>query len=102
MRQRYATDMTDTEWEVVRDSIPEPVSIPNLQEPKYSRRDIWDAIFYRERTGCQWRNLPHDFPPWKRVYEYYRTWRKDGTIERLHDALRSRVRQQTPPADGTL
>lgn len=101
MRPRYPTDMTDAEWEIVRGYIPEPVWHPNLQEPKYSRRDIVDAIFYRERTGCQWRNLPHDFPPWKQVFEYYRKWRDDGIIAALHDALRERVRQQTPHADGT-
>jgi putative transposase len=101
MRARYPTDLTDAEWELVRVHIPEPVWLPNLQQPKYSRRDIVDAIFYRERTGCQWRNLPHDFPPWKQVFEYYRKWRDDGTIEALHDALRRRVRQQTPHGDGT-
>lgn len=101
MRARYPTDMTDAEWEIVRGYVREAVWLPNLQEPKYSRRDILDAIFYRERTGCQWRNLPHDFPPWKQVYEYYRKWRDDGTIEALHDALRGRVRQRTPHRDGT-
>ena len=101
MRTRYPTDLTDAEWEIVRGYIPEPVWVQNLQEPKYSRRDIADAIFYRERTGCQWRNLPHDFPPWKQVFEYYRKWRDDGTFEALHEALRERVRRQTPHADGT-
>jgi len=101
MRERYPTDMTDAEWAIVRGYIPEPIWVPNLQEPKYRRRDIVDAIFYRERTGCQWRNLPHDFPPWKQVFEYYRKWRDDGTFEALHDVLRDRVRKQTPHADGT-
>jgi len=101
VRQRYATDLTEAEWEIARHYIPEPVWIPNLQEPKYSRRDVLDAIFYRERTGCQWRNLPHEFPPWKQVFEYYRKWRDDGTIAKLHDALRDEVRRQTPHADGS-
>jgi transposase len=100
MRARYPTDLTDAEWEIVRGYIPEPVWFPNLQEPKYSRRDIVDAIFYRERTGCQWRNLPHDFPPGKQVFDYFRKWRDDGTLEALHEALRKRVREQTH-ADGT-
>jgi putative transposase len=93
--------MTDAEWEIARLHVPEPVWFPNLQEPKYPRRDILDAIFYRERTACQWRNLPHEFPPWKQVFEYYRKWRDDGTIAKLHDALRDRVREQTPHADGS-
>lgn len=101
MRAKYPTDMSDAEWEVVRIYIREAVWAPNLQKPKYSRRDIVDAIFYRERTGCQWRSLPHDFPPWKQVHEYYRKWRDDGTIAELHDALRGQVRRQTPHADGT-
>ena len=101
MRIKYPTDLSDAEWEIVRRYVPEAVWTPNLQEPKYSRRDIMDAIFYRERTGCQWRNLPHDYPPWKQVFEYYRKWRDDGTITELHDALRDQVRQQTPHVDGT-
>lgn len=101
MRAKYPTDLTDAEWKIVEAYIPAPVWFRNLTQPKYQRRDILDAIFYRERTGCQWRNLPHDFPPWKQVFEYYRNWRNDGTIEELHDALRARVREQTPHADGT-
>jgi putative transposase len=93
--------MTDAEWEMARRFIPEAAWYPNLQEPKHSRRDVLDAIFYRERTGCQWRNLPGDFPPWKQVFEYYRKWRDDGTIETLHDTLRDAVRKQTPHADGS-
>jgi putative transposase len=93
--------MTDAEWDIAQRYIPEAVQFPNLQEPKYSRRDVLNAIFYRERTGCQWRNLPREFPPWKQVFEYYRKWRDDGTIATLHDALRDDVRKQTPHVDGS-
>jgi transposase len=55
-------------------------------------REILDAIFYIARSGCAWRLLPHDFPPWKTVYHYFRSWRLDGTWERMHTALRQRVR----------
>ena len=55
-------------------------------------REILDAVFYVVRGGCAWRLLPHDFPPWKTVYHYFRAWRIDGTWERLHRALRERVR----------
>jgi putative transposase len=102
MRQPYPTDFTDAEWEIIRPYVPEPVHAPNLMTPKYARRDVIDGIQYRERTGCQWRSLPHDFPPWKQVFEYFRKWRNDGTIERMHDALRAKVREQTPRADGTI
>jgi len=55
-------------------------------------REILDAIFYIVRSGCAWRLLPHDFPPWKTVHHYLRMWRKDGTWERVHAALRERLR----------
>jgi putative transposase len=55
-------------------------------------RDVLDAIFYVDRTGCQWRALPHDFPAWSTVWSYFRRWRDDGTWERIHTTLRERVR----------
>jgi putative transposase len=55
-------------------------------------REILDAIFYIARSGCAWRLLPHDFPPWKTVHHYLRIWRKEGTWEKIHTALRKRVR----------
>jgi len=56
-------------------------------------REILNAIFYIVvRSGCAWRLLPHDFPPWKTIHHYFRTWRLDGTWERMHAALRKRVR----------
>jgi putative transposase len=55
-------------------------------------RESLDTIFYSVRCGCAWRLLPHDFPPWKTLYHYFRLWRIDGTWERLHTALRKRVR----------
>ena len=66
----------------------------------HSLREILDAVFYMVRSGCAWRLLPHDeFPPWKTVHHYFRTcWRIDGTWERLHDALRERLRGRS--SDG--
>jgi putative transposase len=58
----------------------------------YPLREILDAIFYVLRSGCAWRLLPHDFPPWKTVYHYFRAWRLSGLWERMHAALRKRVR----------
>ena len=55
-------------------------------------REILDAIFYIVRSGCAWRLLPHDFPPWKTVHHYFRTRRIDGTWEKVHAALRKRLR----------
>ena len=58
-------------------------------------REILDAIFYVLRSGCAWRLLPHDFPPWKTVHHYFRVWRTDGVWERLNAALRERLRART-------
>ena len=58
-------------------------------------REVLNAIFYIVRSGCAWRLLPRDFPPWKTIHHYFRTWRLDGTWERLHAALRERVRLRT-------
>jgi putative transposase len=55
-------------------------------------RAILDAVFYVLKSGCPWRMLPREFPPWKTVYHYFRSWRLDGTWERMHAALRKRVR----------
>jgi putative transposase len=55
-------------------------------------RRIIEAILYLDRAGCAWRSLPSDFPPWQTVYGYFAAWRDDGTLTRLHDALRAQVR----------
>ena len=55
-------------------------------------REILDAVFYIVRGGCAWRLLPHDFPPWRTVYHYFRIWRIDGTWERINAAIRERLR----------
>jgi putative transposase len=72
---------------------------PHIPTPKapgrpkvHSLREILNAIFYIVRSGCAWRLLPHDFPPWKTIHHYFRIWRIDGTWEKLHAALRERVR----------
>ena len=57
-------------------------------------RDIVDALFYLLRSGCSWRMLPHDLPPWQTVYTYFQQWRDDGTWERLHTRLREQVRTE--------
>ena len=55
-------------------------------------RRIVEAILYVDRTGCAWRYLPCDFPPWRTVYGYFAAWRDDGILARLHDQLRAQVR----------
>jgi putative transposase len=90
MRRTYPTDLSDAEWECIEALLPTP---ENEGRPRlHSLREILNAIFYVARSGCAWRLLPHDFPPWKTVYHYFRLWRVDRTWERMHTALRERVR----------
>lgn len=73
-----------------------PTAKPGGRPPKHPKRRIVDAILYLNRTGCSWRQLPHDFPPWETVYWYFKQWHDDGTTDRIHDALRDAIRD----ADG--
>ena len=86
---------------------------PHLPVPKapgrpriHNRREILNAIFYIVRSGCPWRLLPHDFPPWKTVFHYFRAWRIDGTWERMNRAIRERLRvrlkRNTEPSAGIV
>jgi putative transposase len=90
MRRAYQTDLSDAEWSCLESHL--PAAKANGRPRLHSLREILDAIFYVVRSGCAWRLLPHDFPPWKTVYHYFRFWRLDGTWERMHTALRERVR----------
>jgi len=91
-RKPYSTDLTDAQWKILEPLV--PVHEPGPQPRKYEYREILNAIFYVDRTGVQWRNLPHDFPPWESVYGYFYRWRKDGTWRKMHDALRPQVRER--------
>jgi putative transposase len=90
MRKPYSTDLSDAEWECIEPHLPTPRA-PGRPRV-HTLREILNAIFYIVRSGCAWRLLPHDFPPWKTVHHYFRTWRIDGTWKKLHDALRKRAR----------
>ncbi len=90
MRRAYQTDLSDAEWACIEPYLPTPRA-PGRPRV-HTLREILDAVFYVVRGGCTWRLLPHDFPPWKTVYHYFRAWRIDGTWERLHEALRRRAR----------
>jgi len=85
-RAPYPTDLTDAEYRCLEPHLPAPSGTgrPRLRPP----REILDAIFYVIRSGCAWRLLPHEYPPWKTAYHYFRAWRLDGTWERLNAALR--------------
>jgi putative transposase len=90
MRRPYQTDLSDAEWACIEPHLPAPKS--GGRPRVHALREVLDAVFYVVRGGCAWRLLPHDFPPWKTVYHYFRMWRIDGTWERLHETLRRRAR----------
>jgi putative transposase len=89
-RKPYPTDLSDREWALIHHLV--PAAKLGGRPEKYPKREILDAIFYILRGGCAWRLLPHDFPPWQIVYQYFWRWRKDGTWHVMHDLLRGDVR----------
>lgn len=92
-RQPYYTDLTDEQWQCLQSHLPpEPSGGPGRKR-LHAKREIINAIFYLLVAGCTWRLLPHDLPPWKTVYHYFRLWRVDGTWEHLNTILRREVRQ---------
>jgi putative transposase len=90
-RMPYPTDLSDEEWKKIKPHIPTPKT-KRGRKREHSILIILNAIFYVLRSGCAWRMLPHDFPPWKTVYHYFRLWRRDGTWERMNAALRTEIR----------
>ena len=92
-RPSYPTDLSDREWNLIKHLVPEAKS--GGRPEAYPKREILNGVFYLLRSGCSWRMLPHDLPPWRIVYHYFRQWRQDGTWHLMHDLLRSDVRAAT-------
>jgi transposase len=86
----YPSDLTDAQWERLAPLI--PPAKPGGRPRSVNLRALLNAILSWSRTGCQWRQLPHDLPPWGTVHYYYWRWRVDGTWERIHERLREEVR----------
>ena len=89
-RPPYPTDLSDTEWALIKHLVPD--AKPGGRPEAYPKREILNGIFYLLRSGCSWRMLPHDLPPWRIVYHYFRQWRQDWTWQVMHDLLRGDVR----------
>src|SRR4051812_40731405 len=102
--QRYPTDVTDAQWALIAPLIARP---PGPGAPTtVDRRAVLNAILYLDRTGCQWRLLPREFPPRSTVFYYFTKWTDDGTWERINAALRREVRQRAgrdpEPSAGSI
>jgi putative transposase len=82
----YATNLTDAQYEVIK-------NIQNdSRKRKYDLKDVWNAVLYIVKTGCQWRMLPIDFPHWQLVYYYFRKWDSTGILEEVHDSIHQQIR----------
>ncbi len=90
-RKSYPSDLTDAQWAVLEPQIPD--AKPGGHPRTIDMRELLNALIYLAHEGCSWRALPHDFPPWKTAYNYFRAWTADGTWQLLQDALRWQVRQ---------
>jgi putative transposase len=83
---RYTSDLTDSQWEIIKDEFP----VGN--KSKYDKRELVNAVLYLVKTGCQWRNLPTDFPKWKAVSMFFYRARKNGTWDRVQKLLVKKTR----------
>ncbi len=91
--QVYPTDLTDAQWERLAPLIPPPK--PGGRRRTVDMRGVCNALFYIDRSGCQWRMLPKEYPNWKTVYWYFTRWQDDGVWEWIVAVLRRAVRQRT-------
>lgn len=95
-RKPYPTDVTDQQWELLEDLIPN--ARPGGRHRTVDMREVVNAILYLARSGCQWDMLPHDLPPKSTVYDYFAAWRDNGTWQLIIDVLRGTIRQLEAPS----
>ena len=91
-RRGYPGDLSEQEWAILEPLIPS--AKPGGRPRTTDMREVLNAILYLDRTGGQWRALPHDFPPWSTVWKDDCKWRNDGTWKRIHTALREKTRMK--------
>ena len=100
MKKQYPSNLTDNQYATILGII------GDTRKRRRSLKDVFDAIFYLLKTGCQWRQLPGDFPAWQSVYYYFRKWSRDGTFKKVHDYLRGLLRRragmETSPSVGVI
>lgn len=91
-RTSYPSDLTDAQYALIEPLI--PLAEPGGRRRSVDIRQVINGILYLNRTGCSWRMLPHEFPPWGTTHYYYRRFRLDGTWQIIHDKLREKVRRK--------
>ena len=102
-RRPYPSDLTAQEWNLLEPLLASPER--RGRPPKWPARHIADAVFYLLRSGCAWRMLPREYPPWQRVYYHFRKWRLDGRLRQAHERLREAVREaqgRNPDPSGAV
>jgi putative transposase len=92
MRKAYRSDLTNQQWELIRDLL--PAAKPGGRPRKVDLREVVNTLMYQARTGCQWDYLPHDLAPKSTVWDYFVAWQKDGAWQRILDALRGQIRKE--------
>jgi len=90
-RKAYPSDLSDAEWALLAALL--PAAKPGGRPRSTDLREILNALCYLVRSGCGWRMLPHDFPPWPTVYAYFKLWRDAGTLEHIHTVIRRDLRR---------
>jgi putative transposase len=90
-RKSYPSDLTDEQWEILGPLL--PPAKPGGRPRTVDLREVVNGILYLLRSGCPWRMVPHDLPPWQTLYKYFRSWTMDGTWERVNETLRPCVRE---------
>lgn len=99
-RKRYPSDLTDEQWELLKDLIPPARQSRKGGRPRSANiREIVNTILYQCRSGCQWDMLPHDLPAKSTVYEYFSQWRDDGTLRNINDVIVGAIRQLESPSE---
>jgi putative transposase len=84
----YTTNLSDNQWQFIANNL------DVARSRKYDLREIFNAILYLVKTGCQWRLLPGDFPKWQIVYYYFRVWKNSEIIEVIHESLVEKIRKE--------
>jgi transposase len=90
-RRAYTSDIKDEQWKVISEYLPKSSGMGPPE--RYPKREILNGIFYVLKTGCSWRDMPNDLPPWDTVYGYFRRWTKAGVWDWMADRLREDARR---------